>query len=148
MQPNISDQGTDLLSEREGGFVLTPYRDTRGIWTDGLGNTHSVVPNGPPITLEKAKADFQRNLAWVTACVDLVKPPLEQFQADALYSFIFNVGSGAWGSSTLLRLLNAGAPADQIAAQFDRWHSPPEIISRRNAEREQFKGEAFVARIG
>ena len=143
---NISPQGIDLLSQREGGFVLKPYRDTRGIWTDGLGNTHGVVPDGPPITLEKAKADFALNSKWVTAALANVRVPLEQHQYDALFSFVFNVGGSAFLNSTMLKLINAG-DMDGAAAQFDRWHLPPEIISRRNGEREQFKGTLFAARI-
>ena len=144
----ISEQGIDLLSKREGGFVLTPYQDSKGIWTDGLGNTHGVVPNGPPITLEKAKEDFARNLQWVEASLTLVRRPLEQHQHDALGSFVFNIGAGQWGSSTMLRMLNDGVSTiEQVGAQFDRWHSPPEIISRRNAEKAQFLGTDFEPRI-
>ena len=143
---NISPQGLDLLSQREGGFVLHPYRDTRGIWTDGLGNTHGVVPNGPPITMEKARADFARNSKWVAGALASVRVPLEQHQYDALFSFAFNVGGSAFLSSTLLKLINAG-DMQGAAAQFDRWHIPPEITSRRNGEREQFKGTHVAARI-
>lgn len=143
----LSPQGLDLLSKREGGFVLTPYQDSKGIWTDGLGNTHGVIPNGPPITMEKAQEDFQRNSAWVLASLGLVQPPLEQNQFDALFSLIFNIGPGAWGSSTMLRMLNQDAPAEQVAAQFDRWHIPPEITSRRNGEKAQFLGTVFEPRI-
>jgi lysozyme len=39
----------------------------------------------------------------------------------ALVSFAYNVGVGALGSSTLLRLLNAGDHAG-AAAQFGRWN--------------------------
>lgn len=142
----LTDEGMDLLSQREGGFVLTPYQDSKGIWTDGLGNIHGVVPNGPPISLEKAEADFQRNLAWVKGALSGVTVPLESYQSDALYSLIFNIGGGGFGSSTILHRLNAG-DYDGAAAAFDMWHIPPEIISRRNAEREQFKGTQFQARI-
>lgn len=142
----LSPQGLALLSEREGGFVLKPYQDTKGIWTDGLGNTHGVIPNGPPISREKAEADFRRNLAWVKGALAGVTVPLEQHQGDALYSVIFNIGGGAFGSSTILHRLNAGDP-DGAAAAFDMWHIPPAIITRRNGEREQFLGNAFEARI-
>ena len=51
---------------------------------------------------------------------DAVKVPLEQDQFDALTSFVFNVGSGAFGESTLLKLLNVGK-YDEVPAQLDRW---------------------------
>ena len=43
-------------------------------------------------------------------------------------------------------LMNAG-DLDGAAAEFDRWHIPASITSRRNGEREQFKGTRFEARI-
>lgn len=143
---NTSDQGLELIKERE-GCVLKPYQDTVGVWTDGVGNTHGVVPNGPPITMEKAMEDLRRNMAWVEGAIaSKVTVPLEQYEHDALASFIFNIGAGAFGSSTLLRLLNQGEHG-AASAQFDRWHIPPDITSRRNGEREQFKGTRFEARI-
>lgn len=141
-----SDQGLKLLTERE-GCVLKPYLDSVGVWTDGVGNTVGVIPNGPPITQEEADADLRYNLdRFERAINDSVKVSLEQHQFDALVSFAFNVGEGAFKSSTLLKKINA-KDFDGAALQFDRWHIPPEITSRRNGEREQFKGTAFQARI-
>jgi GH24 family phage-related lysozyme (muramidase) len=56
------------------------------------------------------------------------------------------VGAAAFASSTMLRLINQGA-MDRAAAQFDRWHLPPEITARRNGEKAQFEGTRFEARI-
>ena len=143
---NTSDHGRKLILERE-GCVLTPYRDSVGVWTDGVGNTVDVVPNGPPITSEKADADLKRNLGMAeTAVGNVVTVVLEPHQFDALVSFVFNVGRGAFLSSTLLRRINAG-DMDAAAREFDRWHIPPEITARRTAEREQFRSTASVARI-
>lgn len=140
-----SDKGLDLIRERE-GCRLTPYRDSVGVWTDGVGNTGGVVPNGPPISQEKADADLRRNLGMAEAAVTHgISRLLEQHEFDALVSFVFNVGQGAFASSTMRRRINA---RDEFAFdEFDRWHIPPEIASRRNAEREQFRGTQFVARI-
>jgi lysozyme len=143
----ISPQGLQLLIGRE-GCRLTPYQDTQGVWTDGYGNTVGVVPSGPPITQERAEADFSANLQrFEEAVTDSVHVALTPNQFDALVSFAYNVGIGAFRSSTLLKCINAG-DFDAAAAQFDRWHIPPEITSRRNGEREQFKGTAFEPRIG
>lgn len=143
---STSDQGCELLGERE-GCVLTPYQDTVGVWTDGVGNTVGVVPGGAAITMEKAMADLRRNLGIAEAAIEQnVTVPLTQSQRDALASFIFNVGVSAFVHSTMLRLLNAGDYAG-AAAQFDRWNIPASIVSRRNGEREQFKGTHFAARM-
>jgi GH24 family phage-related lysozyme (muramidase) len=141
-----SDQGLQLLIGRE-GCRLKPYRDTVGIWTDGYGNTVGVVPNGPPITQQKAEDDLRRNLDRFEQAVDKgVKVPIPQHAFDALVSFAFNVGVNAFLTSTMLKRINDGDMAG-AAAQFDRWHIPPEITSRRNGEREQFRGAAFEPRI-
>jgi len=142
----ISDQGLKLLVERE-GCVLEPYRDSVGVWTDGVGNTVGVIPHGPAITQEEADADLRYNLnRFEMAVNDCVKVGLEQHQYDALVSFAFNVGEGAFKTSTLLKKLNAG-DYEGAALQFDRWHIPQEITSRRNGEREQFRGTRFSARV-
>jgi len=141
-----SEQGIELIKGRE-GCVLRPYRDSVGVWTDGWGNTHGVIPNGPPITQAKADADLVKHLeAFEAAVNNAVKVPLTQNQFDALVSFAYNVGTGAFSSSTMVKRINAGL-FDEVPAQFDRWHIPPEITSRRNGEREQFKGTAYRARV-
>lgn len=146
-----SDQGLSLVTERE-ECVLTPYQDTRGIWTDGVGNTHGVVPGGPPITREKAMADLSVNIAWAEDAVNgCVKVPLNQNEFDALVSFTFDAGPYALptgdhgGPCSILRALNASR-YDNAAAAFRNWCNPPEITSRRMGEMEQFKGTHFVAR--
>jgi lysozyme len=147
-----SAQGLSLLMQRE-GVRLTPYQDTEGNWTDGVGNTHGVVPNGPPITHEKAMEDLERNVAWaedaVTKCVTV---PLNQDQFDALVSFTFNAGPYALpngdhgGPCSILRALNAGNYIDAAQA-FRNWCNPASITSRRMGEMFQFAGTRFEARV-
>lgn len=72
----------------------------------------------------------------------LVKVPLNQNQFDALVSFEFNIGYGAFNSSTLLKLLNQGKYID-AANQFERWVYAnkkvlPGLVKRRAAEKELF----------
>lgn len=141
----ISDAGLRLIEEAE-GCRLTPYRDSVGVWTDGYGNTHGVVPGGPPIAEATADAELRRNLAGCEAAVTgLVRVPLTQGQFDALVSFVFNLGPSALAGSTLLRRLNAGDPAG-AAAEFPKWcHAGstvlPGLVTRRAKERALFEGE-------
>jgi lysozyme len=146
-----SEQGIKLLHGRE-GCVLKPYQDTKGVWTDGWGNTHGVVPNGPPISQEKADADFVRHLEVFEKSVnDCVKVPLKQHQFDALVSFAYNVGKNALafgnsgGPSSILRALNAGDYAGAGKA-FNNWMADVSVRTRRAGERDQFLGVAFEAR--
>lgn len=144
----LSPQGYDLLVQRE-AKRNTVYLDSEGIATVGIGHVMSSLHVGDVWTDEQVEAAFKADSAWTLACLALVRAPLEQNQFDALFSFVWNIGQGAWGSSTMLRMLNMepSAPPAEVAAQFDRWHTPPAIISRRNGEKAQFLGVALEARI-
>jgi lysozyme len=142
----ISHQGLELLMAREGKRNKA-YVDSVGVLTIGYGHTGPDVHAGLVWTDEQVEAAFARDLERFEAAVnEAVKVPIPQHAFDALVSFAYNVGVGAFKSSTLVRVLNAGDTAG-AAKQFDRWHIPAEITSRRNGEREQFKGTAFQARI-
>ncbi|WFN60113.1 MULTISPECIES: glycoside hydrolase family protein [unclassified Synechococcus] len=70
------------------------------------------------------------------------KVPLAQCQYDALSSFIFNVGPGAFANSTLLKLLNLG-DYHGAADQFLRWNKGggrvlAGLVRRRAEERAMF----------
>lgn len=142
----ISQQGLDLLIAREGKRNKA-YLDSVGVWTIGVGHTGPEVHAGLFWNDDQIEAALRADLERFEQAVnDGVTVGLEQYQFDALVSFAFNVGVGAFKTSTLLRKINL-QQFEAAAEQFDRWHIPPEITSRRNAEREQFKGTAFEARI-
>lgn len=142
-----SAAGLALLIEREGKRNKA-YLDSVGVPTIGVGHTgpevHLRLTWTDDQVMEVLRKDIER---FEMAVNDAVLVELDQYQFDALVSFAFNVGVGAFKSSTLVRLLNLGRSVEEVAAQFDRWNIPPEIISRRNGEREQFKGAALKARI-
>lgn len=141
-----SERGVELIKERE-GCKLDAYLDSVRVPTIGVGHT-AGVHMGMVITEEEAMDLLREDLTWSEAAVNNgINVPLEQHQFDALVSFVFNVGQGAFAASTLRRVINSGGDADAVGAQFDRWHIPPEITSRRNGEREQFRGTQFAARI-
>lgn len=143
----LSSQGMDLLIARE-GVRNNAYLDTAEppVWTIGVGHTGPEVHAGLYWDDAKVREVFSHDVARfeeaVNNSVDVV---LDQHQFDALVSFAFNVGIGAFKSSTMLRKINAKL-FDEVPAQFDRWNIPPSIITRRNGEREQFKGTHFMAR--
>ena len=135
------------------GMKLMPYQDGAGVWTDGYGNTHNVVPS-KKISQAKADADLVRNLREAEGAVErLVKVPLTDNQFGALVSFVFNVGVEAFRTSTLLRLLNAGN-YNAVPLQLARWNKitvkgrkvPSEgLTNRRAAEVGLWATGAFVA---
>lgn len=143
----MSHQGLELLMGREGKRNAV-YRDSVGVPTVGYGHTGADVRMGDVWTDEQVEEAFARDLGVFEKAVnDAVKVPIPQNAFDALVSFAYNVGVGAMTNSTLVRLLNLGKSIEEVAPQFDRWHIPQEITSRRNGEREQFKGTAFQPRI-
>ena len=141
-----SEQGLKLLHGREGKRNAA-YLDSVGVWTIGYGHTGPDVHPGLVWTDEQVEAAFAKDLERFEEAVNAaVKVDIPQHAFDALVSFAYNVGVGAFRFSTLVRVLNTGDSAG-AAKQFDRWHIPAEITSRRNGEREQFRGTAFEARI-
>jgi lysozyme len=116
------------------------YKCPAGIWTIGYGHTGADVHAGQKITPDDAKqlllADLSR---FETAIANCVHVPLEQHEFDACISLAFNIGAGAFGDSTLVKLLNRNDKAG-AAEQFPRWNRGgsvvlPGLVRRRAAER-------------
>lgn len=139
---NVSEAGRQFLEQHE-GLRLTAYQDGGGIWTIGYGHTNGVYP-GMTCSQEQADAWLAEDLQSVQGTIaETVKVPLTQSQYDALASFIYNIGGGAFASSTLLRLLNE-SEYSAAADQFPRWvhdaagNVEPGLVTRRNDERALF----------
>lgn len=146
----LSPEGANVIAERE-GLKLETYLDSRGILTIGIGHTSAAGPppvvEGLRITEAQAHAIFrQDNARFRQECLGLVKVPLSQHEFDALASFVFNLGTTQFMSSTALRRLNA-RDYDGCAEAMTWWNKPPEIISRRRGEIEQFLHGRYVARV-
>ena len=116
---NISKKGIDLIKRFE-GCRLKAYRCPAGVWTIGYGHTNNVRPDDI-ITQNDAEELLKRDLKVHEDNVKrVVKIALTQNQFDALVSFEYNVGYGAFANSTLLKLLNAGN-YNGASKQFERW---------------------------
>lgn len=115
-----SRAGLGLVKTFE-GCKLTAYLCPAGVWTIGWGRTTNVK-RGDTCTQAQADAWLEQEYdAFERKVRSLVKVPLTANQMGALVSFAYNVGMGALGSSTLLRLLNAGQ-YDAAAKHFARWN--------------------------
>ena len=140
-----SQKGISLIKSFE-GLRLKSYQDSVGVWTIGYGATRGIGP-GMTITTEQAERMLMNDIARFEPELDrLAKVPLNQNQWDALMSFVYNLGSANLGSSTLLKLLNAGDYAG-AAEQFPRWNKAggqvlEGLTKRRAAERAMFLGAA------
>ena len=138
---NIGKQGLELIKQFE-GLRLKAYKCPADVWTIGYGHTKTVKPDMVITEVEAGKL-LLKDLAWVEAAVNKhVTSPLTQQQYDALCSFIYNVGAGAFGKSTLLRRLNEG-DYDAAANQLPRWNKQKKVVlsgltRRRAAEKALF----------
>jgi lysozyme len=130
------------LTEQFEGCSLTAYQDSAGIWTLGFGHTGGVT-QGMTCTQAQAEAWLLEDIQWaVTVVNNLVTVQLTQGEFDALVDFVFNVGSGNFASSTMLRMLNASNFAG-AAGQFARWDLAggqvvAGLLRRRVAEEGEF----------
>ena len=148
MTYTISDEGLDLIKNFE-GCELTAYICPSGVYTIGYGHTGDVLP-GQTITQAEADALLREDVRkFEKGTNNYTNVPLNQSQFDALVSFTFNVGLGAYRDSTLLRLLN-GADYEGAAGQFSRWvngsNGPlPGLVRRREAEEKLFRSDGWPA---
>ena len=121
---SVSNQGVDLICDFE-GKRLAAYDDGVGVWTIGFGTT--IYPNGIKVkkgdtcTLDQAKSYMVHDLKKFEQAVNgAVNIALNQNQFDALVSLAYNIGTGAFNKSTLVKKLNAG-DISGAADQFDVW---------------------------
>jgi GH24 family phage-related lysozyme (muramidase) len=141
---NISQVGINLIKSFE-GCRLTAYKVTSSekYYTIGWGHYASDIRVGQTITQQQAdnflNQDLQKFIKGVNDCVHV---PITQYQFDALVSLCYNIGIGAFQSSTLVQALNkhdySGA-----ASQFLLWvHSGGKtlqgLVTRRKAEMSLF----------
>jgi lysozyme len=143
---HTSKAGIDLIKQFE-SFSPKPYLCPANVWTIGYGHTRGVTENTKQITEPEACDLLKEDLFVFESQVNgVVDVPLKQHQFDALVSFVFNVGAGAFSTSTMLKMINAGNMAG-AANQFLRWTKAGGrvlngLVKRRAAERAMFVGDA------
>ena len=129
------------------GFRSTPYRDAGGKLSIGFGHLIKPAESFSRISYGEAEDLLSQDLRSAENAVNwLVTAPLTQNQFDALVSLVFNIGSGNFAKSTLLKFLNAGDYA-QAAGQFARWslvdgRRLSGLVKRREAETQLFITQA------
>ena len=145
-----SDKGIEQIKSFE-GFRAMPYQDIVGKWTVGYG--HLMVAGdgcveGSPITMGQATELLRKDLHTAEEAVNACGVELEQNEFDALVSFVYNLGVGAFQRSTLLKLIKSG---NKLAAsgEFPKWSMAggkevPGILKRRHAEQDCFLHSTYV----
>ena len=150
----MSDLGQTMLMNLE-GYREHVYKDAAGLPTIGvghlltknelssgtirIGNEWVRYTNSQGLTREQVKALLAQDLRQTeNAVLSCVTVTLTQGQFDALVSLVFNIGTGAFRQSTLLKVLNLGHVED-VPAQMRRWTRAggkvlPGLVRRREIE--------------
>jgi lysozyme len=149
---SIADQALEILIpiiQNEEGFRATAYQDVGGTWTLGYGSTYNYAA-GRPVqsgdTIDQATA-----LSWayedannaVNYVLSEVTVSLDANQVAALGDLVYNIGTGNFGGSTLLSVLNSGASMQTVAGYFSEWVyvkgvENEDLVSRRQMEENLF----------
>jgi lysozyme len=123
----VSKDCVELVKKFEGLHKLKDdgmvhaYRCPAGKWTCGFGATKGVR-SGVKWTKEYSEMRLIEDLEEHGKIVKkYVNVPLTQSQYDSLTSFVFNLGGGAFRTSTLLKRLNSGK-YDECPEQIMRWN--------------------------
>jgi len=163
----ISDNGVNKIKAWE-AFIPFAYDDfdpprgrrrikpgdaVKGTLTIGYGHTGSDVRPGMTINEDRAEELLRQDIAVAEREISRsVKVELNQNEYDALTSFIFNVGNGAFRSSTLLRKLNEGRH-DEVPGEMMKWINSKGkkmtgLVNRRSAEAGLWSKGSFIQSSG
>lgn len=143
MNRTTGPRGLALIKSFE-GCKLESYRCPAGIPTIGYGHTGPDVTDGMSIPQRMADQLLAQDLRrFEKAINELVLVPLTQCEFDALVAFVYNVGIGAFTTSTMRALLNKH-DLGGAALEFQRWNKAggkplPGLTRRRAAERALFE---------
>ena len=143
----ISTAGIELIKGFE-AFRAKPYLCPAMVPTIGYGTTVypsmvKVSMQDRPITESVATAYLKWDVEQrCQEIVKMIKVEVNQNQFDALVSFAYNVGIAALAGSTLLRKLNRGDQAAEIADEFLKWTKAGGKTSK-GLERRRFSERAL-----
>lgn len=116
----------NALIKKHEGRRLEAYLCPANRWTIGYGNTFH--PNGKPvqkgdkITPEQADQYLEAAVGKILAYLKQYNLKLTANQTAAVVSFIYNIGAGAFGKSSLLRKIQANPNDPTIRDEFMRWN--------------------------
>jgi len=140
----LNKEGYLLITKFE-GLSLKPYLCSAKIPTIGYGNTY--YPDGKRVTLldkeitKEYAFDMFKELAdrYAKRVDSLVTSNINQNQFNALVSFAYNIGTGNFASSTLLKKVNKFPIDLSIRNEFLRWNKVNKVVingltNRRNEE--------------
>ena len=139
-QMNPSNSFYNIITLLE-GLRTKAYQDTKGIWTIGIGTI--TYPNGQKVkrgdvcTEEKAyeylKHYTEKMVGTINGLLNGVS--LNQNQFDAICSLTYNIGTGGFASSNVLKLVRQNPSDANIKDEWLGW-----CKETKNGKKEVNKG--------
>lgn len=149
----MSNKGMELLKEFE-GFRSAPYQDIVGVWTIGYGNTYYPdgrrVSGGDRPLSEKEAHDLKlavinKDFApYVRNSLKASTVPVTQNMFDACVSLAYNIGTGAFARSSVVRQLTQGNKKGAADA-FLLWNKAGGKVVRGLQRRREKERQLFLA---
>lgn len=122
------------------GCSLTAYRDIAKVWTIGYGHTGHDVFEGQKISQDRADELLEQDIEHFEKNVERVigEFPTTENQFGAMVSLAYNIGIGAFKTSSVLRAHKEG-DYKAAAAAFNLWTQAGGkkrlgLVRRRKAE--------------
>ena len=136
-----SQKGIELIKRHE-GFRSKAYRCPAGVLTIGYGHTKNVK-EGQIITESEGVDLLKIDLDVAEKMVNRELSGLNQNQFDALVSFVFNIGSGNFSRSNVLKKAKINLNDPTIVNDFAAWNKGggkvlPGLVKRRLDEAELY----------
>lgn len=140
--------GVNLVIAFE-GYSSKPYKCAAGVWTIGYGTTR--YPNGVRVTGDDPECTQEQAYSWLEhellqcekVVIRLCKHYINEEQRAALASFVYNVGSGAFRASTLLKRINTGE-WDDVPYQLSRWNKAGGRVLRGLSRRREAEAHLWL----
>lgn len=147
MKPSDSCKGIIRAFE---GLRTMAYKPlpTEKYFSIGYGHYGPDVSEGQVITEGQAELILDEDLGRVARQVELALDgaPVNQNQFDSLCAFVYNIGAGAFGLSTMLKYIKSGE-MQKAADEFLRWNKAGGTELRGLTRRRQAERRLFLAGI-
>jgi len=145
---HISAAGLDRLKAFE-GFSATVYQDQAGHNTIGYGHLITGSEDIDYLSRSDAERLLREDLrVYENAVNSFVTVKLTQNMFDALVMLCYNIGTYAFGRSTLVKELNKGN-YDAAHSEFAKWNkitvSNEKIVSAGLSNRRASEAELFIS---
>lgn len=137
-----SKKGIDLIKGFE-GFRAEAYKCPAGVWTVGYGTTKNITA-GMVVTETQAENLLKDHLEKTEDMLTALNLYVTQSQFDALMSFVYNCGIGAFRHSGLFAAIKNNPDGADVEHEWLKWTKAggkelAGLVKRRKKELELYK---------